>query len=169
MWKMTRITPIKYRSAPNDNIVFIMRGLPGNGKSSVATIIEQRYLEMGFAVSYCSADEHMTQYDRSSNTWNYHFSLEDRDVGHAKCRDKFKIAIQNRIRIIIVDNTGVTNKEVNWYKNKAIKAEYWPCVITVGDAGKESVNSSKKYNTHGCPDDIIENMAQKFEFKTGGK
>ena len=85
-----------------DNLIIILRGLPGSGKTTLAQRIKQQYPE----TVICSADDFFTKPDGA-----YCFDPELLTHAHKACERKYISAIASGLKssersIIIVDNTS---------------------------------------------------------------
>lgn len=91
--------------------VFVLRGVSGCGKSSVAEAICAGDEN---TVIVC-ADDFFTRQDGS-----YHFDASLLGRAHKNCRYLFDLALKNEdVRRIIVANTNTTEKEFSHYKTEA--------------------------------------------------
>lgn len=129
------------------NTVFIMRGIPGSGKSAAI-----EYLTPATVVS---ADNYFTNFQGE-----YNFDRTKLGAAHNQCREKFLTALEGRCSPIVVDNTNIKREEWEWYKGRAKQFGYQviTCTIESWDAEK-----CHKRNSHGVPLDVIERMGREFE------
>lgn len=134
--------------------LFIMRGLPGSGKS---TFIKNNIPNP----TICSADNFFI--DELSQ---YNFDIKKIGLAHAQCRYKFKEAIQNGVDNIVVDNTNLTTKEYSDYIDYAFDSEnnYTIYVIDLFDKLQEL--SFYTRNTHGVPIETLEKMRNRYTYCT---
>jgi len=135
----------------------IMRGLPGNGKSTIAGMLATSSRTEKSVI--CSADYYHTAPDGS-----YHWKPENMGKAHEFCRETFKNAVDAGTPLVIVDNTNTKPSEFEFYANYGKANGYWVVEVTVGDASTKSIENSKKYNTHNVPEETIEGMARRFQF-----
>jgi len=103
-----------------NGICFILRAVPGAGKSTLA-----KQLAGGYGV-ICEADEFMLDKDG-----NYNFSPTRLGYCHAKCFDKFTNAIETKQSPVIQSNTNIKNQDISKYKSFAEEHGYTVFVITV--------------------------------------
>jgi len=105
-----------------NRIVFLMRGLPGSGKSFLVNAITELYNECKPVI--CTADQFF--YDKNGiYRWDP-MRLKD---AHEFCQTTFKNALKEGKKMIIVDNTNVTAWEMRHYFIPASRASYTYRVI----------------------------------------
>ena len=133
-------------------ILFLVRGLPGSGKSSFATHILNEY-------SVCEADKFF--YDKEGN---YNFDPTKLKQAHEWCRNEVEIRMKDHqvneqfYPQIAVSNTFTQEWEMESYFKLAEKYNYKVVSLIV-----ENRHGSK--NVHGVPDDKLEVMRNRFEIK----
>ena len=121
--------------------VFILRGVPGNGKSTLAN----KFCLMDNQAIVCEADAYFMK------NGEYIYNRDEIHLAHQYCFDMFKSAMKQEVETIIVSNTNTTEKEVNKYRTAAIAANYTVFVITVENWHKGS-------DVHNVPDDVKDRM-----------
>lgn len=138
--------------------VYILRGLPGSGKSSLAQNLDYAASNENKSVEICCADDFFID---SNGNYNWYASgIAD---AHSMCRSKFSEAIRNDTDTIIIANTNTTRKEYNFYYEEAKKAGYFVQVITVGEFSDEAIERYAFQNTHGVTKDILVKMRDRFQ------
>lgn len=138
-----------------DRVCFIMRGLPGSGKS-----FEARLLALRFAAVVCSADDF--RYDAEGN---YIFIAKDNALAHARCYLKFAEAIQAGHNVV-VDNTNIRRWEFEKYMDLAKKAGYSVTILAPPTPWAWDVKECARRTVHGVPEDVIARMLQNFQGNT---
>ena len=130
-------------------ILFLVRGLPGSGKTSFATHIWNEY-------AVCEADKFF--YDKEGN---YNFDPSKLKEAHAWCKNEVEIRMidhQNNPQYypeIVVSNTFTQEWEMEDYFKFAEKYGYKVVSLIV-----ENIRNGK--NIHGVPDEKIEIMKKRF-------
>jgi predicted kinase len=133
-------------------VLFLVRGLPGSGKSTFATHIWNEY-------AVCEADKFF--YDKEGN---YNFDPTKLKDAHAWCRQEVETRMidhQNNEQYypeIAVSNTFTQEWEMKDYFDLADKYGYKVVSLIV-----ENRHGGK--NVHGVPEDKLEIMKNRFEVK----
>jgi predicted kinase len=125
--------------------LMLIRGLPGSGKSTVAKIFDKAL--------HFEADMYFLDSDG-----NYQFDASKIKNAHNWCRDSVMDAMKEGHPIVVVSNTFTQEWEMNVYYLLAEELGYRVISMIV-----ENRHDGK--NIHGCPDDKIEQMRNRFEFK----
>jgi len=133
-------------------ILFLVRGLPGSGKTSLATHIWNEY-------AICEADQYF--YDKEGN---YNFDPSKIKDAHAWCKNKVETMMgdhqlnEQYYPEIAVSNTFTQEWEMKDYFDLADKYGYKVVSLIV-----ENRHGGK--NVHGVPEDKLEIMKNRFEIK----
>jgi len=152
--------------------VIILRGLPGAGKTTVAST-----LALASRGIICSADQFML-----NSEGEYHFDPERLQYCHDSCFQKFckelASAVQNKKKYyidksytIIVDNTNTQYWEFQKYIDKVDSVNH--LLQGLGSADKFIVtqliveNPTGRQSIHDVPEATITKMAERFEIKLG--
>lgn len=123
-----------------------MSGLPGSGKSTyIKSLPEPKVI--------CSADHFFIQ------DGVYKFDITQLSRAHLYCRHKFARCLEEKVELIVVDNTNTTQSEVRDYYFPAFEACYEVELITVIADPKVCIAR----NVHSVPADVIEKMALKLK------
>jgi adenylate kinase family enzyme len=135
-----------------DGILFLVRGLPGSGKTTFARHIWNEY-------AICEADKFF--YDKEGN---YNFDGSKIKEAHAWCKNEVETRMkdhqinQQYYPEIVVSNTFTQEWEMKDYYELAEKYGYKVVSLIV-----ENRHNGK--NVHGVPDDKLEMMRNRFEIK----
>jgi predicted kinase len=133
-------------------ILFLVRGLPGSGKSTFASHIWNEY-------AVCEADKFF--YDKEGN---YNFDGSKIKEAHAWCKNEVETRMkdhqinQQYYPEIAVSNTFTQEWEMEDYYKLAEKYGYKVVSLIV-----ENRHGGK--NVHGVPDDKLQIMKNRFEIK----
>jgi NEDD4-binding protein 2 len=120
--------------------LFIIRGLPGSGKTTIASLITKNVF---------SADDYFTK------DGVYKFDASKLSVAHAWCRSNVKAAMKAKKTKIAVANTFTEAWEWEAFETAAKEYGYRVHHIVVENRhGSESV--------HNVPSDVIEKMKRRF-------
>ena len=125
-----------------EKVLYIVRGIPGSGKSTFAKQLTSNVFE---------ADHYF--YD---NDGNYNFVPSKIKEAHKECQEFVKLAMQSSISKIAVSNTFTQEWEMQPYFDLAKEYGYMVfCVIV------EKRHNNK--NNHNVPEDKIQMMKDRFE------
>ena len=133
-------------------ILFLVRGLPGSGKTSFSTHIWNEY-------AVVEADQYF--YDKEGN---YNFDPSKIKDAHAWCKNQVEIRMGDHqannqfYPEIAVSNTFTQEWEMKDYFDLADKYGYKVVSLIV-----ENRHGGK--NVHGVPEDKLEIMKNRFEIK----
>ncbi len=127
-----------------DRVLYLVRGLPGSGKSTFAKQLGGDHFE---------ADMFFVGEDGS-----YDFKPELIKEAHNWCRHNVMSAMKEGSPKVVVSNTFTMDWEMSAYYLMAEELGYVVFSIIVE-------NRHKGQNIHGCPDDKIEIMRERFEVR----
>ncbi len=125
-----------------DKILFIVRGLPGSGKSTFASTISDVYFE---------ADQFFML------EGSYKFDSSKLRDAHSWCLSQVESEMQKSVSKVAVSNTFTQEWEMKSYFEIAKKYGYSVFSVVV-----ENRHGGK--NLHGVPDDKIQIMKDRFQF-----
>ena len=141
--------------------VFILRGLPGSGKSYYAQTLADE-LVTGDQSQYliCSTDDYF--YDEQGE---YKFDKFKLSQFHNLNLARFINALSQSIPLVIVDNTNIKKWEFIAYSQAAIALGYQVKEVIVGEVKDKSMQHLyAKRNSHNIPLKTISKMAYMFEW-----
>jgi len=130
----------------NNRTVIILRGVPGNGKTTLAKFFELIADMSELTFMLCCADEWF-----EDEQGNYNFKQEELHKAHSWCKNQFKSALDGLIDLVVVANTNVRSDDVKIYRNLAIEAQYRVFVLTVE-------NWHEGIDVHNVPNEVKEKM-----------
>lgn len=123
--------------------LIILRGIPGCGKSTFASII-------GGVI--CTADDfHMKD-------GKYDWKPENVSKAHAACQKKAEMAMSTNEPKVIIANTNTTAKEMQAYYDLAKKYKYKVFSVIVE-------NRHNGVNEHNVPAETLKKMRERFDIK----
>jgi predicted kinase len=134
-------------------VLFLVRGLPGSGKSTFAKHIWNDY-------AICEAD----QYFIDKETSEYKFDASKLREAHEWCRNQVETRMMDHqvnkqyYPEIVVSNTFTQEWEMQAYLELAKKYGYRVTTLIVENRHGNS-------NIHGVPDDKLDIMRNRFEIK----
>lgn len=127
-----------------DKVLYIVRGIPGSGKSTFAKQLTSNVFE---------ADQYFLDING-----NYNFDFTKIKDAHKDCQDNVKSAMQSSISKIAVSNTFTQEWEMKVYFDLAKEFGYKVFTIIVE-------NRHGGTNIHNVPEDKVESMKNRFEIK----
>jgi predicted kinase len=133
--------------------VFILRGLPGSGKSTFAKQCLASYKNHNSCIKVCSADDFWMR------NGEYRFDSKEVPQNHQECLRKF---IDHAIRwinsTILVDNTNTSISEMETYIKIAQAYGLDVSIVTFNCSIERSISR----NTHQVPEGVIKGMFEKM-------
>jgi predicted kinase len=135
-----------------NKVMYIVRGLPGSGKSTFANIVWNEY-------AICEADKFF--YDKEGN---YNFDASKLREAHEWCKQEVETRMQDNQNNpqyypeIVVSNTFTQEWEMEAYFDLAKKYEYKVISLIVE-------NRHGNTSIHDVPVETIEKMKDRFSIK----
>jgi len=128
--------------------LILLRGLPGSGKSTLAKMLVGNK-------DYCHKEADMYFVDSDGN---YKFNPTQLKEAHNWCREEIEFAMKYEHSPVVVSNTFTQEWEMDTYYELAAKYGYLVHSIVME-------NRHGGVNTHGVPEDKLEQMRKRFEIK----
>jgi len=138
-----------------EKTVFIMRGIPGSGKTTLSDSIKKENIEN--SVSICSSDSFFT------HDGKYEYDSSKIVQAHAVCFKDFISSISKAIHVIIVDNTNIRIGVINSYISLAVSNGYNVEIHEFIANIPEDIRTCFERCQHGVPEDAINSMSLRFE------
>ena len=126
--------------------LFLLRGLPGSGKTTAAKELS----ECG-KYPVLSVDDFFTD-----EKGGYKFEFEKNYLAYKHCEERTRTAMEKGISKIFLDNTFTIEWEMEPYFKLAAQFNYRIFVFTVE-------NRHKGNNVHGIPEEQLHKMAEKYK------
>ncbi|ADD64977.1 hypothetical protein PAK_P100151c [Pseudomonas phage PAK_P1] len=136
-----------------EKIMYIIRGLPGAGKSNLARILNDKAWEAGSNAIICEADHFLME------EGEYVWRPERVAKAHRDCMDRARRAMEVvGFDTVIVSNTGTREREIKPYIDMAEEFGYTVISLIVENRhGNKSV--------HDVPESAMEAMRNRFSVK----
>ncbi|XP_068711071.1 2',3'-cyclic-nucleotide 3'-phosphodiesterase-like isoform X1 [Montipora foliosa] len=139
----------------NSKVMFIMRGLPGSGKSTIANQIKKLY---GDLAVICSADNF-----RINHEGEYTWKPEEYGMPHLMCEEKARQACQKELPVVIIDNTNIKKRLLYWYIDTARSNGYYVVLVEPETSWKYNISELALKNHHQVSEEILRRMCSEFE------
>ena len=132
-----------------ENSLILLRGLPGAGKTTLATLLSENNTYPVFSV-----DDYFTD----KITGEYSFNFQNNHLAYKQCETLTKDAMQQGIPKIFVHNTFTIDWELEPYFKLASQYNYSLFVVTVE-------NYHEQKNIHEVSEEQLYKMAEKYKVK----
>jgi predicted kinase len=130
-----------------EKVLYIVRGLPGSGKSTFAKTLVNK--------DYCHKEADMFFVDREGN---YNFNPSKIKDAHQWCQEEIEFVMKYNHSPVAVSNTFTQEWEMGPYFELAKTYGYKVFSIVVE-------NRHEGTNEHGVPDEVLTKMRERFETK----
>ncbi len=121
--------------------LYILRGLPGSGKSTLGALIGD--------VCHAADDYHMVD-------GVYKWDANKVHLAHKDCQERVEKSMKDGVENIAVANTNTRQSEMNIYYELAMTYNYKVFSIIVE-------NRHAGVNQHNVPPEVIEKMRERFQ------
>jgi predicted kinase len=128
--------------------LFLLRGLPGAGKSTLAKMLVGEK-------DYCHKEADMYFMDPYGN---YRFNTMELKDAHQWCKDSIEFVMEYEHTPVVVSNTFTQEWEMKDYYELAEKYGYRVHSMVIE-------NRHGGINSHGVPDETLEKMKNRFDLK----
>jgi len=125
--------------------LIILRGLPGSGKTTLASVLSEEGTYPVFSVDDYFTDEN----------GHYEFRFQENHLAYKQCEEGVRTAMQQGAPKIILHNTFTIEWEMEPYFKLASEHDYRLHVLTVENRHGSS-------NVHDIPEEHIERMRAKY-------
>ena len=137
--------------------VYIVRGLPGSGKSTMVKKIVDESQNKNVVVA--SADDFFL----SPCCGKYCFQVDKLPQAHSWCKNKFLTAVAKGTDVVIVDNTNVTASECRYYVTMGVEYGYDIEFVEPSTPWAFDVDQLVQKNVHGVPREVIQRMLGRWQ------
>lgn len=138
--------------------LLLLRGLPGSGKSYLANKIGIHLSNSIITVVICSTD-----YFWEKETGQYNYRPHLLEIAHSWCRGQVANEMFKGTKLIILDNTNTTFKEIAPYLELAAAFSYDVEIVEPNNPWSKDVTECAKHCTHNVPLATIEKMKERWE------
>src|SRR5688572_13117813 len=128
---------------PMPRSLIILRGLPGSGKTTLASVLA------GDSSPVFSIDDYFT------TSGKYRFEFDKNHLAYKQCEERTRSAMQQGLGKIFLDNVFSLEWEMEPYFQLAKEFNYEIFVVTVE-------NRHGSGNIHGISDEQLKKMAEKY-------
>ncbi len=131
-----------------EKALILLRGLPGAGKSTLATLLSENA-----KYPVLSIDSYFT-----NEEGDYEFKFDENHKAYKACEQGTEEVLKANVAKVFVDNTFTLDWEIEPYFKLAKKYDYQIHVVTV-----ENYHGSG--NIHQISDEQLQKMAEKYKVK----
>ncbi|CAG5118239.1 unnamed protein product [Candidula unifasciata] len=135
-------------------VMFIMRGLSGSGKSSIARMIKSAFKH----VVICSADDF---FYRPGGIYVFDEALLG--AAHETCQKKAKKACLGQVPIVVIDNTNVRRWELRFYTALANSTGYVTVLVEPKTPWRWNAADLAARSLHGVSAEVLERKIAMFD------
>ena len=143
-------------------ICIVLRGLPGVGKTYFAErlgeLISNRAIDPDQLATILSSDDYFIQ------NGVYKFDLDKLDEAHQWNFNRFKTAVNEGNKFIIVDNTNIVSFHYRHYLDYAQRHNYFTAITIIPHNDKDD-RRLEESNIHNVKRGTIRKMRQTFEWE----
>ena len=141
----------------SNHVMFIMRGLPGSGKSTIVQSIKSVYgNDDSCEFVICSADQHFME------NGSYQFDISKLKDAHSYCQNQAHDAVKSKISTIVIDNTNVMKWEIGPYINMGKSEGYIVLLVEPKTPWRLDVDILTEKNHHGVSKDILNKKVKMY-------
>lgn len=139
------------------NVLYLVRGLPGAGKSTFVNTLIQMMDDGNTYVEQFEADQYFV-----NEQGEYNFDASKLGAAHQACLDNTREALDSGADYVFVSNTFTTEKEMKPYFELAKEYAHYDVVslIVENRHGNESL--------HDVPEATMQKMESRFSVKLRG-
>lgn len=140
-------------------ILYLMQGIPGSGKTTIAQMIQDCERANGKRVALLSTDDW-----RFDDDENYVFDPKDNERYHIACQQECAKKMVDGIECIIIDNTNIQEWQAHPYLVLASIFEYVVQVVSVDSGLNIAIERQKeRRQDRQVPTPVIIDMYDRME------
>ncbi len=143
-------------TATKTGTIFIMRGLPGSGKSVISEVLKK--IHENSAV--LSSDDFFVD----TKTGEHNFDKERIKEAHEWNFERFKKAIESEIPNIVIDNSNVKKYHYHHYLDYGQRHNYLVSVVTIPHNDVSDKELTER-NIHSVSRETVRRMRKEFEWE----
>lgn len=143
-----------YLNETHTKVMFIMRGLSGSGKSSIASMIKSAFKH----VVVCSADDFFYKQDG-----RYVFDETLLGAAHETCQKKAQKACSGQVPIVVIDNTNVRRWELRFYTELANISGYVVILVQPKTPWKWNAEELAARSLHRISVEVLQRKISVFD------
>lgn len=151
---MNELAPFWFDTDCDRPMLYIMRGVPGSGKTTQVAALLHYLRSVGQTAVVCSADHLFI-----NNNGEYRFDAHYLAWAHNQCQQRFVNAVKYRTKYVVVDNTNLNLRDLEDYVNVAIEHGY---LITLVHVQVCDADATFNRQLHGVPRDRWNQMLVDF-------
>lgn len=140
-------------------ICYLMRGLPGSGKSTRARELALAHYERGEATYVLSADDFWVQ----NAAGEYRFDGRLIGEAHAWNQDRMVAALENGADAIVIDNCNVCREHAKPYVRLALEFDYEVVIVEPKTPWAFDLDGLLAHGSHNVPRHSLERMLRNWE------
>ena len=135
----------------SNNVIFIMRGLPGSGKSTIVKSMKNVYGHVDSnKIAVCSADAYFMK------NGFYKFDASKLKDAHGECQLQVREAAKLRTNVIVIDNTNILFWEFAPYIKIGRDEGYIPVLVETRTPWRMDANVLQDKNAHGVSKNVLQ-------------
>jgi tRNA uridine 5-carbamoylmethylation protein Kti12 len=119
--------------------VIINRAVPGSGKTTITNCIVEELIVNDISISVHSTDEYFMVGNK------YIFDIEKLNIYHQENFLEFKKSIENKIDVVICDNTNIAPWQTEVYTKLAREHQYQILIITLNIMSPKKRTNKKPF------------------------
>ncbi|TRY61482.1 hypothetical protein TCAL_02166 [Tigriopus californicus] len=140
------IDPPSIQWYKENQVMLVLRGLSGSGKSTIVQAIQKTYP----AAVVCSADHFFID-----TNGEYKFDADLIKNAHESCQKRARTALENAKPMVVIDNTNVQKWEMNFYFSIAKANKYIVILVETKTPWKLDPHELASRNSHGVSEEVL--------------